>query len=173
MNAEVQALRMTSADQFGGPPVDLRALLLGLALCWMVLLGLAGLALRLEWRSRRQAPATAGVDQPPEVRSSADPPAFPRELSPAELASVLLGRVTRLAALAASSEPGEQRLARTALLSTLRDCESLGLVDQARAALTAGAGDPSRPRRGSTARAAMPCSCRVLRCAVRPHAALP
>lgn len=74
-------------------------------------------------------------------------PALPRMLGAAELEPLLLGRVRRLAALAAAprdAETPEARMARRALLSTVRDCEAAGLGDAARALLVSqGAPDPN------------------------------
>ena len=78
-------------------------------------------------------------------------PGSPRDLTADEMAPVLLARMARLTALIAHPPPEasavDRRLASDALLSTYRDCEALGLAEQARALLEAARHVPTDPTR--------------------------
>jgi len=97
------------------------------------------------WYVDRRAvvgPAPAPPPAPPVPdRQAAAAPGPLRDLAPEELAPLLLGRMARLAALAAPYAPDtpgpRQRLVLAALVSTYHDCERLGLAAQATAVLDA------------------------------------
>lgn len=125
--------------------LELRALAISAGVLVLILAVLAVLTFAIRPRQPSTAEPAAVVRQ----RVAAAPPTdeaqqLVRTLDADELGRLLLGRVRRLVALSAFApdpDAPEARLARWALLSTIRDCEAAGLGDAARA-LLASAGAP-------------------------------